>query len=262
MTALAPPSSWTHGTLAVPDARLYYRRAGTPGKPSLLLLHGGTDNGMCWYRLASELQADFDIVLPDARGHGQSTVTRPVFSLDTMAEDVAALVEGLALTPVTIIGHSMGGQVATLLAARRPELVARVILEEPGYQMSVGSGLRSKALRVAIGLGTRWMATRSLTQLQGFARKVFRKWDDDDRAGWAGAQYEFSRGTPRPDVTQIMDPSRDWSAIFPRVQAPVLLLSAEKGFVKESEGRETAAAMQDGKHLHVVPAGHNLRRDN
>jgi pimeloyl-ACP methyl ester carboxylesterase len=51
--------------------RIHYWRSGG-NKPPLVLAHGSSDDGLCWTNLAKELEANFDIILPDARGHGLS----------------------------------------------------------------------------------------------------------------------------------------------------------------------------------------------
>ncbi|MFN2157062.1 MAG: alpha/beta fold hydrolase, partial [Anaerolineae bacterium] len=56
---------------------LHYYRTGKEGGPPLVLAHGFSDDGQCWYRLATDLEADFDVVMPDARGHGLSARVRP-----------------------------------------------------------------------------------------------------------------------------------------------------------------------------------------
>jgi len=57
----------------------------------MILLHGFTDNGLCWARVASMLENDFDIIMPDIRGHGKSIAKEIDFSLETISEEINQL---------------------------------------------------------------------------------------------------------------------------------------------------------------------------
>ena len=61
------PAHWTEDSLAIHDANLHYVRTGTGDKPPLVLVHGFSDNGLCWLQTALDLEDEYDIVMPDAR---------------------------------------------------------------------------------------------------------------------------------------------------------------------------------------------------
>ncbi len=98
--------------------QLAYERAGS-GTP-LVLLHGYPLDHTIWAAVAPLLQADFDLILPDLRGFGQSGATEAPYTMDDMAEDIAALLDSLGLERVALGGHSMGGYVALAFARRYP----------------------------------------------------------------------------------------------------------------------------------------------
>ena len=79
------------------------------------------------------MQVRFDIIMPDIRGHGKSFTNQLDFSLETASEDIIELIRHLKLDKTIIMGHSMGGQIATLIAANYPELVSKLLLEDPAY---------------------------------------------------------------------------------------------------------------------------------
>ena len=66
----------------------------------------------------------------DLRGHGESSWPGAGYDFDTMAADLIALSEQLELGPADLVGHSMGGRVALVLAWQRPDLVRRLVLAE------------------------------------------------------------------------------------------------------------------------------------
>lgn len=63
---------WKEGDVLANGIRMHYTRTGTGRGPDLVLLHGYSDNGRCWTPVAQALEADYDIVMIDARGHGLS----------------------------------------------------------------------------------------------------------------------------------------------------------------------------------------------
>jgi N-formylmaleamate deformylase len=96
---------------------IHYHRTGGD-KPPIVLLHGLTGSGATWAPIARVLERDFDVVMPDARGHGGSSAPLHGYSYDDHANDVIELVDKLALDRPIVVGHSMGGMVAAVVASR------------------------------------------------------------------------------------------------------------------------------------------------
>ncbi len=94
---------------------LAYERLGTG--PSLVLIHGLTDTRRAWDPLLGALAARFDVVSVDLRGHGES-FSEPPFDVLTMAGDVREVVETLGLERPLLVGHSLGGLVATIASTQ------------------------------------------------------------------------------------------------------------------------------------------------
>ena len=99
------------------------------GRP-LVALHALALSGRMWDPMAAALAGSRTVLAPDARGHGGSDWDRGLFTIADLADDVAAVVEASADGPVDVIGLSMGGSTAILLAQRRPDLVARLVLAD------------------------------------------------------------------------------------------------------------------------------------
>lgn len=96
----------------------------------VLAIHGITSSSRSWPFLAAAL--DNAVLAPDLRGRGRSNHLPPPFGLAQHAEDCAAVVQASGGVPVIVVGHSMGGFVATVLAARRPDLVRGLVLVDGG----------------------------------------------------------------------------------------------------------------------------------
>jgi pimeloyl-ACP methyl ester carboxylesterase len=104
---------------------LHYKSSGT-GEPILILhgLFGMLDNWRTFARLMSESYA---VYTPDLRNHGRSPHS-DVFNYDVLAEDLRDFVTQTGISPLTVMGHSLGGKTAMQLALRWPDLVSRLIV--------------------------------------------------------------------------------------------------------------------------------------
>jgi 3-oxoadipate enol-lactonase len=102
---------------------------GPPGAATLVLLHGWTATGdLNWFSSFHSLGVRFRVVSVDHRGHGRGIRSSRPFRLEDCADDVAALVDALALEKVVPVGYSMGGPVAQLVWRRHPGVVAGLVL--------------------------------------------------------------------------------------------------------------------------------------
>lgn len=111
--------------------RLHYVDWGNPGAPPLLLVHGGQDHCRNWDWVAEGLRRDWHIIAPDLRGHGDSQWSADgSYTMAGYVYDLAQLVHQQQLAPVTIIGHSLGGNIALRFAGIYPEQVRRLVAIE------------------------------------------------------------------------------------------------------------------------------------
>lgn len=108
--------------------RLHYADWGNADAPLLLLVHGGRDHCRSWDWTAENLRDDWHVVAPDLRGHGDSEWSRDgTYDLPTFVYDLAQLIHQLGADPVTIVAHSLGGNIATRYTALYPERVRRLV---------------------------------------------------------------------------------------------------------------------------------------
>jgi pimeloyl-ACP methyl ester carboxylesterase len=125
--------------------RLHYVDWGNADKPPLLLIHGGRDHCRNWDWTAAALRDDWHIIAPDLRGHGDSQwSTDGSYSMAGYIYDLAQLIHGQRLAPVTIVAHSLGGNIALRYAGIYPETVAKVVSIE-----GLGPSPRARAERSA-----------------------------------------------------------------------------------------------------------------
>lgn len=89
-------NQWTTGNIAAHGTRLHYYRGGG-SKPPLVLVHGITDDGLCWSPVAEVLSGEYDVIMVDLRGHGKSDAPEEGYDLVTMATELSGLITGLGL---------------------------------------------------------------------------------------------------------------------------------------------------------------------
>ena len=105
-------------------------RLGKPGQPTILLLHGWTASAdLNWFRAYDAVASEGRLLAVDHRGHGRGMRSEERFRLEDAADDAAALLRTLEAGPAVVVGYSMGGPIALLLAHRHPDLVAGLVLE-------------------------------------------------------------------------------------------------------------------------------------
>lgn len=121
-------------------------------KGTLLAIHGITGTHLSWQWLAEEL-TDWRLIAPDLRGRGRSNGLQGPFGMARHADDLAVALAAAGMPePVTVIGHSMGGYVALVLAHRHPERVRRLLLVDGGIPVQLPEGVRPEdALTAVLG---------------------------------------------------------------------------------------------------------------
>lgn len=110
-----------------PAVMLFHRDLGGAGKPPLILLHGMLGSSRNWQTTGADLAAQFHVSALDLRNHGKSPHA-PSMTYEEMMEDVLEWLDARDLTSTHLLGHSMGGKVAMLLACRHPNRVNRLTI--------------------------------------------------------------------------------------------------------------------------------------
>jgi pimeloyl-ACP methyl ester carboxylesterase len=111
--------------------RLHYVDWGNHGAPPLVLLHGGRDHCRNWDWAAAALRRDWHVIAPDLRGHGDSQWSADGdYTMMGYIYDLAQLIHQQELAPVTIVAHSLGGNIALRYAGLYPEKVRKLVAIE------------------------------------------------------------------------------------------------------------------------------------
>ncbi len=205
----------------------------SPTFPPTVLLHGllQTKEGMA--NLASHLARRGRVVVPDLRGRGSSDQPETGYDPATMADDVAALIEGVKLDRPVVLGRLHGGLIAYHLAARRPDLVRGLILGDTAPE--VDEARAARALAVVRGLPPRFSSLEeALDFYQGTLRLSEARARHDiphDLSPDESGGYRWRHNLTLVErIEGASMPRADWDAIA-RVRCPTLLLRGQRGEV-------------------------------
>jgi len=254
-------SDWYSGDVVANGVRIHYTRTGTgTSKPPLVLCHGATDWGLCWTLLARDLQGDYDVIMPDARGHGLSEAPRDGnYGSDAHPDHLAGLIRALGLGRALVGGHSMGARSAFYLAAYYPDLVRAVFLEDPPF--AVVPDTSPAGQEAAERRRRNMIEERELSRDEAIARcrKSNPKWSDEELALWAECRRYVSADFASAARTEARVP---WREAMAGLRCPVLLLAPEHGLTKPEHVEEMRALLPSLRVATIPGTGHCIRRDS
>ncbi len=161
--------------------------AGDPSAPQILLVHGVGDCAAGFAGLIDALSPTHHVIAVDQRGHGHSPRFPDLSDpFGVLVDDLLGVLETLD-RPV-VWGHSMGGAVATEAALARPELVSRLILEDPAWVD------RPPAQTARIGAARARAIDEDLADLPAaMARQLDQGWSFAETAAWAAGRTRVQR---------------------------------------------------------------------
>lgn len=130
-------------TITLHGSLFHYTEQGDPGAPPLLMLHGVTGHARTWDDEGAALAARYRVVALDQRGHGDSDPPPDTdFTIATLAGDLAAFVDALALRSFAIVALSLGGRVAIEYAGTHPGRVTRLVVVDIGPDIAPAGRMR------------------------------------------------------------------------------------------------------------------------
>lgn len=156
--------------------RLHYVDWGNRDAPPLLMVHGGRDHCRNWDWVAQELRHDYHIIAPDLRGHGDSEWLRgSVYRIQDYIYDIAQLIHQLNLAPVTILSHSLGGQISLGYTGIYPDNVKKLLAIE-------GLGMSPKRIAEQAATAPDERMRKWIGELRGIAGRSPRRYATLDEA--------------------------------------------------------------------------------
>ena len=257
-------SGWTQNDFLANGVRLHYYRTGHGEKRPLVLVHGFSDNGLCWSPVAHDLEAEYDVVMPDMRGHGLSARMGAGDDVD-MAADLAALILGLGLQRPVLVGHSMGAAVTYQTALRFPDLVAAMVLEDPPWWLGRPAPHPGRVDEDPMSEWAKGLAGQTLEELLVRYRAEQPAWPDETVRFMAESKKQLDQGIVDALIAKLDHDGSVWLTTIKDIAQPVLLLTANPALgaivtpevrarVRELNPRVTTVDFPD--------VGHLIRYDN
>jgi pimeloyl-ACP methyl ester carboxylesterase len=258
-------------TVNVQGVEIFYREAGDPKSPTILLLHGFPTSSHMFRDLIPLLADRYHLVAPDYPGFGYSArpkVTEFNYTFDHLADVMEGFVDALGLTRYSLYMQDFGGPVGFRLATRRPQQVRALIIQNANaYDEGISSGVRDVVLRYWKERTPQTEAKlKELFELPVTKRQYLEGAPDQSLVSpdsWEHAQW----GMDRPGDKEIqfamhanygsnIDHYDEWHEYFRKFQPPTLITWGKGDFVFLPAGAE--AYRKDLKHveLHMLNAGH------
>ncbi len=262
-----PGTAWTHGTVLANRIKVHYYRTGGK-KPPFVLLHGFSDNGLCWIRAAQALESDYDLIMPDARGHGLSSAPTEGYDDDTRAADVARMVMALDVKKPAIMGHSMGAATTAAAIAAYPDLWGCAVLEDPPW-FEADSPWAARMLNLSPEEQEKQAAERRaeiekrktipLAEIIAEGKKQTPTWDEVEWQPWAESKQQLSPNA----ALRMGGPRAHWSEVVAKIKCPTLLIigSPDKHAIVTPATAHKAAQLNPLIEVVQLDAGHNIRRE-
>lgn len=232
---------------------IHYTRTGGI-KPPLILLHGLMTNGLCWTDISHALENEYDVIMPDARGHGKSSVPDFGYAYEDHANDVVGLIKDLKLQSPILLGHSMGGMTAAVIANFRPNIISGLILADPTF-------LNPKVQREV-------RDSEVADQHRKILKKTFEEIISEARIRHPNRSLEvielFANARLQTSMAAfdvLTPPNPDYKILVSNINLPCLLLYGDKGVISSEVAEEIKKINQNIQIKKISNAGHALHFD-
>jgi len=270
-SAQAAANQIHYRTADVAGVEIFYREAGDPKSPTILLLHGFPTSSHMFRDLIPLLADQYHLVAPDYPGFGYSArpkVTEFNYTFDHLADVMEGFVDTLGLKRYSLYMQDFGGPVGFRLATRRPDQVRALIIQNANaYDEGISSGVRDVVLRVWKERTPQTEARlKELFELPVTKRQYLEGAPDPSLVNpdaWEHAQW----GMDRPGDKEIqfalhanygsnVEHYEEWHAYFRKSQPPTLIVWGKGDFVFTPAGAEAYRKDLKNVELHMLNAGH------
>jgi pimeloyl-ACP methyl ester carboxylesterase len=269
--AEASPTEIHYRTVSVSGIQIFYREAGNPSSPTLLLLHGFPTSSHMFRDLIPLLADRYHLVAPDYPGFGYSA--RPGtsefnYTFDHLTDVVEGFVDKIGLTHYSVYMQDFGGPVGFRLATRRPQQINALIVQNANaYEEGVSQGVKDVVLRAWTDHSPETDARlKELFELPATKRQYFEGVSDlslINPDAWQHAQW----GMDRPGDKEIqfalhtnygsnIERYDEWHAYFRKFRPAMLVVWGKGDFVFTPAGAQAYKKDLPDVEIHMLDAGH------
>jgi pimeloyl-ACP methyl ester carboxylesterase len=256
--------------------KLHYAVWGNEANPPLLLIHGNRDHARTWDEVAVRLKDDYCVYAVDLRGHGDSAwAIGGQYSMPEWVLDVATLGAELKRTPLTVIGHSLGGAVALNYTGIFPKHVSKLVAIEglgpPAREPTPGSLRMRKWIKDMQHFDTR--KPRRYASVEDAVARMrdenphltpdmahhltvcgMKKNADDGSLSWKFDNYVRLHSPYEFNVAEARE-------IWNQIRCPTLLIRGSESWASDPEQDGKASAFHDCRSVMIKDAGHWVHHD-
>jgi len=247
-------ANWIRGNCEANGINIHYLRTGGT-KPPLVALHGLTGSGACWMILAGALDDGYDVIMPDARGHGQSSAPLQGYSYRDHASDVVGLIDALDLAAPILLGHSMGGMTAAMVASEVGIAIRGVILADPTF-------LSPERQREVHESDVIEQHRRLLGQGKGEVLEQARLRHPHRSPELVELMTDARLQTQTRAFEVLTPPNPDYRESVRAISVPTLLVIGDNGVISLEAAEELQTLNQRLRYERIPNAGHGLLYDH
>ena len=257
--------------VSVNGIEMAYEEHGAGTRP-LLVVHGFTGSRRDFARCRDDLARLGRTILPDLRGHGDSTNTgdAPTYTLAQLADDLVAFCDALGIASCDLLGHSMGGMAALRAALHAPERFASLILMDTAAHAPAGIPRDTLALagRIAIEAGTRKlveiMRERAPNEPSRTAadRRLEARWGEGYWTEWRFPNFEALDPVAYGAFGRAIVEQAPLAPRLAEIHCPTLVLVGAGDTSFLDAAAELAAGIPYARRVDVPDAGHQPQLEN
>lgn len=246
-------SHWTRAVCHANGIDVHYWRTGGD-KPVLILLHGLAENGVSWTAVARALENRYDIIMPDARGHGMSSSPIHGYTYLDHAQDVIELIRALDLQSPYLIGHGMGGMTAAMVASRLGLAIGGIVLADPTFIHTEGQGEHYARAMAAQQLQ---ILRRSKESVMAAARVKHPHLAAEMVANLVESRLQTSLSA----FEVLVPPHPEFKELVRNIYVPTLLVLGGEGMVTTQDADALHTLHPGLQYKLIEDAGHGLMYD-
>ncbi len=244
-----------HHTIEANGVPLHVVEAGDSNGPPIIWLHGIWDRWLMWQEIVPHIAGRHLMV--EFRGHGESGKPEGAehYRWKDYADDIVALIDALGVPPVSVVGFSLGAIIATLMAAREPERVARAVAVDPPYHdgVYVAEGMRDVR-------EIKHLPTEELVTMLSFMRP------NRDDAEWRreASWLQMTADGPFDAMIAGSQGEQELEKNLPRITQPFLILQADPkagGSLPDAMAERAMALLPNAQLVHFPGSGHTIAHD-
>ena len=254
---------WSTGYFVSHGTKLHYYRTGG-SKPPLVLIHGITDDGLCWTPVAEALAGEYDVVMVDVRAHGRSDAPDDGYDYTTIVDEIVGLIKELKLEHPLVMGHSMGAMISLTLAGLYPDLPRAIILEDPpAFWRTRPPSQAELDGRAGMLMWFHDVKRKTHDELLKAVRSESPNWPEAELGPWIDSKHRFSLKIAELVESPDAVPA-NFTSLLNQITCPTLLITADHELGASLTDEDVTELQSSVPHLeraHIPGAGHSIHRE-